>query len=196
MEEPELLVLLELWEGEEEDDDEEEDEGGWNAIIDLSDGLQLESLLCLEYEAGGMRVAAELPRPIAGRLLELRDILASVELGRGTWRVGNLGRSDGADLVLPLSGPVFISVRRTLLLVPAGLSKVGANLLAELLLPFLWLFGGLPRGARTGEREGSLFPPALLESVGDTTAAAAAIRLKPEVPCSSMLLTRELGGRE
>lgn len=189
-------MLLELWEGEEDDEEEEEDEEGWKAIMDFSDGLQLESLLCLEYEAGGMRAAEEPPRPITGRLLEFMDILASVELGRGTWRVDNLGLSEGADLVLPLSGPVFISVRRTQLLVPAGLSKVGASLLVVLLLPFLWLLGGLPRGARTGEREGSLFPPALLESVGDTTAAAAAIRLKPEVPCNSILLTRELGGRE
>lgn len=77
VEEPELLALLELW--------EREDGKGWKAIIDFSDGLQLESVLCLEYEAGGMRAAAaEFPRTTTGRLLELMDILASVELGRGT----------------------------------------------------------------------------------------------------------------
>lgn len=126
------------------------------------------------------------------RLLELMDILARVEPVRGTCRVDTLGRSEGADLVRALKGAAFISVSRTLGLVPAGLRRVGASLQVVLLVPFLWLLGGLPRGARTGDREGSLVEAALLERVGETTAAAAAIR---ESPCSSMLLTSELGGR-
>ena len=156
---------------------------------------ELELLWETVDEAGETSVAAEFPLTTTGRLLELIDILASVELGRGTWRVDNLGRSEGADLVLTLGGPVF-TVRRTLLQEPVGLSKVGASLLVVLLVPFLWLFGGLPRGARMGERERSLFPPVLLASVGDTTAAAAAMRLRPEVPCNSILFTKEFGARE
>lgn len=123
------------------------------------------------------------------------DILARVEPGRDTWRVDTLGRSEGADRVRPLNGAAFISVSRTLGLVPAGLRRVGASLHMVLLVPFLWLLGGLPLGALTGESDGSLLEPAFFESVGETTAAAAAISDSPEVPWISMLFTRELGGR-
>ena len=78
---------------------------------------------------------------------------------------------------------------------PAGLKRVGASLLLELLLPRFWLLGGLPRGALTGERTGSFPEPAFLERVGETTAAAAAMRERPDVPCKSTLFTREFGGR-
>ncbi len=122
------------------------------------------------------------------------DILASVDPVRGTCRVDTLGRSDGADLVRPRRGVVFISVRRTLGLVPAGLRKVGASLLAVLFAPFRWLLGGLPRGALTGDSDGSFVDAALFESVGETTAAAAAIRDSPDVPWRSILFTSAVGG--
>ena len=135
------------------------------------------------------------PPRLTVRLLELMDIRASVDPVRGTCSVDTLGRSDGADLARPRRGAAFISVRRTLGLVPAGLRRVGASLLVVLLVPFRWLLGGLPRGARTGERDGSFVDAAFFESVGDTTAAAAAIRESPDVPCMSMLFTRAVGGK-
>lgn len=77
---------------------------------------------------------------------------------------------------------------------PAGLRRVGASLLVEFPLPRFWLFGGLPRGALTGDRTFTFPEPALLESEGETTAAAAAIRERPEVPCRSTVFSSELGG--
>lgn len=177
---------------------------GCRAIMDFKEGLLLPPPplplkllpLCLEYEDGVP------PSPVAAvarlmeRPLELIDILASVEPARGMWRVDILGRSEVVDLARPLKGAAFISAKRTLGLVPAGLRRVGESLLVVLLMPFLWLFGGLPLGALTGESEGTLPEPlALRERVGETTAAAAAIKERPEVP-SSMLLTSEEGGRE
>lgn len=74
------------------------------------------------------------------------------------------------------------------MLLPAGLSREGASLQVELLLPRRWVFGGRPRGALTGDMAGNLPDPALRERDGETTAAAAAMRESPELPCSSTLL--------
>lgn len=68
------------------------------------------------------------------------------------------------------------------MLLPAGLRRVGANLQVELLLPRRWVFGGRPRGALTGDMAGNFPDPALRERDGDTTAAAAAMRERPELP--------------
>lgn len=132
--------------------------------------------------------------PTILRLPLLIEILARFGV-RGNWKVEARGLSVGADRVLPRRVGVFTSVRSTLLQDPAGLKRVGASLLLELLFPRFWLLGGLPRGARTGERDGSFPDPALLERVGETTAAAAAISERPDVPCRSTLFIRELGGR-
>ena len=79
------------------------------------------------------------------------------------------------------------------MLEPAGLRKVGESLHDDPLLPRRWVFGGRPRGALTGDTAGNLPDPALRESDGDTTAAAAAMRESPEVPWRSTLLR---GARE
>ena len=71
---------------------------------------------------------------------------------------------------------------------PAGLSRVGESLQEDPLLPRLWVLGGRPRGALTGETAGNFPDPALRERVGETTAAAAAMRESPELPCRSTLL--------
>lgn len=112
------------------------DDGGWKAIIDLREDAPLpaeDSPLCLEYDEEDI---SPVPR-FTVRLLELMDILARVEPARDTCRVDTLGRSDGADLARPRKGAAFISVSRTLGLVPAGLSIEGANLLVVPLVPFL-----------------------------------------------------------
>ena len=159
---------------------------GRKAIMDLREGLEDLSLFCLEYATGGITLAPlEPPRPVE----LLSDILASVEPDLGICRVEDLGRSVGADRVLFLNAAVLISVSRTLALEPAGLSNVGASLLVELLPPPLYLLGGRPRGARTGDITGCFPEPAFRERFGETTAAAAAIKDSPEVPCRSMLLT-------
>ena len=68
------------------------------------------------------------------------------------------------------------------MLEPAGLRKVGDSLQEDPPLPRRWVLGGRPRGARMGETAGNFPDPALRERVGDTTAAAAAMRERPEVP--------------
>ena len=113
----------------------------------------------------------------------LRDILASVDPERGMCIVEDLGLSVGADRVLFLNAVVLMSERRTLAPEPpAGLSNEGESLTVELLLPPRYLLGGRPLGARTGDTPGCLLDPALRERLGETTAAAAAIRESPEVP--------------
>ena len=75
------------------------------------------------------------------------------------------------------------------MLEPAGLSSVGESLQVDPLLPRRWVLGGRPRGALTGETAGNFPDPALRERVGDTTAAAAAMRERPELPWMSTLLS-------
>ena len=94
----------------------------------------------------------------------------------------DLGRSVGADLVRLLNVGDFKSVSSTFELDPAGLKKFGKSLLVELLPLLLWVLGGRPRGALTGDKTGLLFPPLDRGKEGETTAAAAAIRESPELP--------------
>ena len=162
------------------------------------------SLRCLEYVCG-MTVLPPLPLPEPNLLLpplfpllppltklEVKEVLVSEEhLGKSM--VEDLGRSVGADLVRLLNVVDLLSVRRTIELEPTGLKKFGNSLLVELLPLLLWVFGGRPRGARTGDKTG-LFPP-LRGNEGETTAAAAAIRDSPELPWRSMLLMSASGGR-
>ena len=95
--------------------------------------------------------------------------------------MADLGRSVGADLVRLLNVGDFKSVSSTFELDPAGLKKFGKSLLVELLPLLLWVLGGRPRGALTGDNTGLLFP-LLRGKEGETTAAAAAIRESPELP--------------
>ena len=130
-------------------------------------------------KAGGIRFTS-LPLENACR----RGTLPGEEqLPLRTERMG-VGRevcSEGRDLSVeaerdrPRSGG-FRSWRGTCWLEPlVGVRKVGASFCPVWLLPrFCWL-GGLPRGAFTGERTGSLPAAALRESPGETTAAAAAM---------------------
>lgn len=73
------------------------------------------------------------------------------------------------------------------MLEPAGLRRVGDSLQVDPPLPRRWVLGGRPRGALTGDTAGNFPEPALRERVGETTAAAAAMRERPEVPCKSTL---------
>lgn len=76
-----------------------------------------------------------------------------------------------------------MSVNDMCMLGPAGLRKVGPSLVLTALFLFV-LLGGRPRGAFTGDSRGD-FAVGLDDIVGDTTAAAAAIRDSPEVPWKS-----------
>lgn len=169
----------------------------------MREGLLLldTSLRCLEYvtvlpllplpEPNLLLLPPLFPLPPLLTKLEVKELLVREEdLGKS---MVDLGRSVGADLVRLLNVVDLISVRRTLELEPAGLKKFGNSLLVELLPLLLWVFGGRPRGARTGDKTG-LFPP-LRGNEGETTAAAAAIRDNPELPWRSMLLMSASGGR-
>jgi len=110
--------------------------------------------------------------------------------------VDDLGLSVGADLVLFLNAELFRSDINTRALVPpAGLRYVGDSFTVELAPPPRYLLGGRPLGALTGDTE-FLLELAFLDRLGETTAAAAAIRDRAELPCKSMLFTRSLGGIE
>ena len=74
------------------------------------------------------------------------------------------------------------------MLEPAGLNRVGDSLHEDPPLPLRWVLGGRPRGALTGDTAGNFPEPAVRERVGETTAAAAAMRESPELPWSSTLL--------
>ncbi len=148
------------------------------------------SLRCLEYVCG-KTLLPPLPLPVLNLLppleplplplpLELKALLVREDPALGRWSMVDLGRSAGADLVRLRNVVDLMSVRGTLKLDPAGLKKFGNSLLVELLPLLLCVFGGRPRGALTGDKTG-LFPP-LREKEGDTTAAAAAIRERPELP--------------
>ena len=98
------------------------------------------------------------------------------------------GRSEGAERARLRRDDLVVSGRGTYMLFPAGLSSVGASLHDELFAPLRWVLGGRPRGALTGGTAGNFPVPALRDRVGETTAAAAAMRESPELPCSSTLL--------
>ncbi len=98
--------------------------------------------------------------------------------------VDDFGRSVGADLVRFRNAVFLISDNSTLAAdPPAGLRRVGDSLMVELLPPPRYLLGGRPLGALTGDTTACLLEPAFRDRLGDTTAAAAAIRDSPEVPC-------------